>query len=34
MANVLHNWMLLAVLMLVFALAAIIALEFIDRDKR
>ena len=34
MANVLHNWMLLAVLMLVFVLAAIIALEFIDRDKR
>ena len=32
--NVLHNWGVLLLMMVVFALASIIALEFIDRDKR
>ena len=32
--NVLHNWNALAVMIIVFALGAMIALEFIDRDKR
>ena len=32
--NVLHNWGMLLLLMLVFVIASIIALEFIDRDKR
>ncbi len=33
-ANVWQNWTALLVLMAVFAVAAVIALEFIDRDKR
>ena len=32
--NVTHNWLILIILMAVFIIAAIIALEFIDRDKR
>ena len=32
--NVLYNWGVLLLMMVVFALASIIALEFIDRDKR
>ena len=32
--NVWTNWIMLAVLLIVFAAASIIALEFIDRDKR
>ena len=33
-SNVLHNWEAMLVLMLVFVAAAVVALEFIDRDKR
>jgi len=32
--NVLHNWDALLIMIVVFALGAMIALEFIDRDKR
>ncbi len=32
--NVLHNWNALVIMIVVFALGAMIALEFIDRDKR
>jgi len=32
--NVLHNWSALAIMIIAFALGAMIALEFIDRDKR
>ena len=32
--NVLHFWAMLVILLLVFAVASVIALEFIDRDKR
>jgi len=34
LSNVLHNWGVLLIMMLVFAAAAVIALEFVDRDKR
>lgn len=34
LSNVLHNWGALLIMMVVFAAAAVIALEFIDRDKR
>ena len=32
--NVLHNWNALIIMIVAFALGAMIALEFIDRDKR
>ncbi|MBQ5986012.1 MAG: ABC transporter permease [Clostridia bacterium] len=31
---VLHNWLMLVLLLAVFAVVAVVALEFIDRDKR
>jgi len=31
---VLHNWFMLVLLLAVFAVVAVVALEFIDRDKR
>lgn len=34
MQNVTYNWLFLLILMLVFIILSIIALEFIDRDKR
>ena len=32
--NILHNWLMIGVFIAVFALAAAVLLEFIDRDKR
>ena len=32
--NITHNWLILIILLVIFIIAAIIALEFIDRDKR
>jgi hypothetical protein len=32
--NVIFNWIMLAALLIVFVIVSIVALEFIDRDKR
>ena len=32
--NVLHNWGMLVLFICIFAVAAVLALEFVDKDKR
>ena len=32
--NVIFNWIMLAALLIVFVIVSVVALEFIDRDKR